>query len=226
MQPSFFESLVSAELEKNQAEWVVSESYVFIENDQTQAPPLHGWLSLGQPGQGPNFFGKIAGVWATIMGLAAAPYPCKYHRQGDAALSCTLRSMGQSLNSAIVNWFLQSIAKDHPFHDLSDYYVGPECEIDRKTLNEIIVNLSAKKSLLHTNIENQIPIVMPIVFKGAECVGINHIAVIMIKDKCVDYYDSQGITSERRNLSKSIRFSSRYFNILKQRTAKRRGSHL
>ena len=101
---------------------------------------------------------------------------------------------GMQLRSGDVHAFIDRLGIDEPFQVVAIFYLGEKSGINIHQLSEV------KAMLDDQPIEKDSSIIIPLNFMSQEVFGRNHIALIVIKDNTVEYYDSQGICSVDRSL--------------------------
>jgi len=102
---------------------------------------------------------------------------------------------GMQFSSADVRAFIENVGIEEPFHVVTDFYLNKRSGINIHRLAEI------KALLDQQTIEAGSAIIIPINFMSQEVFGRNHIAVIVIKDNTVEYYDAKGVYSSNRQLA-------------------------
>lgn len=162
------------------------------------------YTQLSSKEKGQNIFGKIFSILQTAKFLTAHPISSNE----DPALE-RLNHLGQSLSSNILNLFFEALQQKANFKLIPDYYLTSGCEITTYSLEEIKQNLDQSK--LEESIAQNEPIVIPVVLKGKELFNINHIALIIINNSSIEYFDSKGLSSKTKGLNDG---SNTVFHVL------------
>lgn len=168
----------------------------------TESHSIYTQLSTEEKGQ--NIFGKFFSILRTAKFLTAEPISSNK----DPALE-RLNHLGQSLSSNILNLFFETLQQKANFKLIPDYYLTSGCEITTYSLEEIKQNLDQSK--LEESIAQNEPIVIPAVLKGKELFNINHIALIIINNSSIEYFDSKGLSSKTKGLNDG---SNTVFHVL------------
>jgi hypothetical protein len=152
-------------------------------------------------GQGPTFLGKLVSGFNTVKELAIGTFnPYTYKASSDPqTLACQKRvaNNGRQLGGMDIYNFIEGISKNKPVNAIHSFHLASGSSINGKTFAEIKDIISKQAShFIHGQ-----PTVIPIVFEGAGMWEVNHIAVILIKDSIIEYYDAKGITSENKILA-------------------------
>lgn len=171
---SQFETLAD-ELE----DWAVVPKDPLRVSAKVSLNPTEGRL----PGMMASFF---AGV-KTAASLATSGISADSPRA--RVLNCGMQFKSADVYAFIEQLGLQLVAVVHNF------YLGEKTGINILTLEQITTTLAQQ------TIEPGKPIIIPINFISQEVFGRNHIALIVIKDNVIEYYDAKGVFSEYRQLA-------------------------
>lgn len=103
----------------------------------------------------------------------------------------------EMLSSSLVEKYIHSLTQNYSLHTLHEFYLG--CNGINTYSLEKIQEIILESSSEYCN--SEVPVCIPVVFSKQELFGRNHIAVILIKDNKVEYFDPLGITSHERSLT-------------------------
>lgn len=175
-----------------------SKAYAGIEEDKL--PIQKTWWTTH--GQGPTMLGKLASGYNTAKELAIGAFsPYSYtpssnpvERGGQKRVA----NPGQQLGGGDIVHYIDGVGKTVPVNAIHDFHLIPGSAVNTKTLNQIKETILAQSGYFSNP---ELPLIIPVTFSGESVWERNHIAVILIKDNCVEYYDAKGIVSEHKPLA-------------------------
>lgn len=174
-----------------------SKAYAGLEQD---LPKVSSWW--GTYGQGPTMLGKLASGYNTAKEIAVgAISPYAYEASSDpVALGGQKRvaNGGKQLGGGDVYNFIEGISKKTPVNAIHDFHLSGGSAVNNKTVEQVKSIITSQAGYFN---DPSLPVVIPVVFTGEGIWERNHIAVILIKDNCVEYYDAKGIVSENKPLA-------------------------
>lgn len=168
-------------------------------NQIENQPQYNGWLSSSS--FGPSCMGTIYSAAVTAKELAMywlVSYP-PYEPSHDPAIHKMQKRVlgrGYQLGGNDVYEFINEMSKVSPVNQICEFYFQAGIAINRFTLDEI----KEKIEYASKDFKAELPICIPINFGSDGYLESNHIAVVLIKDNIVGYYDSKGIESKFKKL--------------------------
>ncbi len=201
-QPSFQELIKKDSLTEKAA--FLQEPFFILEknmiNERTEnQPEYQGWLSTS--GFGPTVAGRVYSGAMTCKELALSffyDYPAYNPSEDPAIHKMQKRVLGRGvqLGSNDVYEFINEISRNNPVYHINEFYFQAGIAVNYLTFDQIKETIDQEAKDFHLDI----PICIPVNFGSQGLLERNHIAIILIKDGVVDYYDSKGIISSKRSL--------------------------
>jgi len=106
----------------------------------------------------------------------------------------TLSTPGQMLDGELLDEILRKLATFKDFQVINTFFIGAQSFIDTVSFDEIISKLKEQANQLSK------PICIPVCFQPKNYFSVPHITVILIHKGVIEFYDSQGYTSENKQL--------------------------
>ncbi|CRX39417.1 hypothetical protein [Estrella lausannensis] len=194
-----------------EAENDLGKSFIYVPNEvepsqafaglEQDLPKVSSWW--GTYGQGPTVLGKLASGFNTAKEIAVGTFsPYAYEASSDrVALGGQQRvaNGGKQLGGSDVYHYIEGISKKTPVNAIHDFHLAGGSAVNNKTVEQVKSIINSQSDYFT---DPSLPVVIPVVFTGEGVWERNHIAVILIKDNCVEYYDAKGIVSENKPLAK------------------------
>lgn len=179
----------------------VEPNKAFAGVDDENVPKVSSWW--GSYGEGPTMLGKLASGWNTATEITKGAFAAySYTPSTDPVVLGAQKRVangGRQLGGADVQSYIEGIRKDVPVNSIDNFYLMPGNAINTKTLEQVKSAILAQRDYFQNP---DLPLVIPVTFSGEGVWERNHIAVILIKDNCVEYYDGKGIVSANKELAK------------------------
>lgn len=173
----------------------------FNEENKILAPSYYA----AHEGTGPTIVGKAYSVANTLMTMTKDYiYPptadvSNVYDPGIRRMIQQLACEGSQLDSSILGTYLGIMKDQVSFHPINTFM---NSSMDRFNIGEIeSILMSYKQS------DKQKPVCIPVVFGNESVLERKHIAVILIKDGQIRYYDSKGVVSSERYLGDGTSFN-------------------
>ena len=162
------------------------------------------------PGEGPTSLGKMTAGVNTVKNWIQGKFfqPFNYEpSQNRVTLDAQKRvaNPASQLRGSDVSNFITNLKdlRDLNLVHVHEFYATNNSNINEKSFSEIksIIDGYADAFLHRNNLDKSIPIVIPISFSNQGYWEINHIALIMVHNDVLEYYDSKGVESSHKLLN-------------------------
>ncbi|MBS0654516.1 MAG: hypothetical protein JSR46_01955 [Verrucomicrobia bacterium] len=167
-------------------------SFVFVDEHPVEVTSSDSsWRGVACQFVG-NFYTKANNLYTTASQYTFGTlYPHEYTPSTDPivlARQQRIANIGCQLKGSDGDEYIKGLYKQVPFNSIHSLLIG-------STVNTLSLNMLKEKIDREGRafVNKDLPIIIPIGFEYGGMLERNHVALIVIKDNCVEYYDSKGL---------------------------------